>query len=61
VRRGIEPAVPQEGRRGDQVYLGFPDPAETTGTDDEVMAAFRQVRDDIAQQASSLLNGPAFA
>jgi len=53
--------VPREGRRGDQVYLGFPDPAETSGTDDEVMAAFSQVRDDIAQQASSLLNGPAFA
>jgi arsenate reductase len=29
------------------VHLGFPDPAKASGTDDEVMAAFRAVRDDI--------------
>ena len=41
--------------RGKRVHLGFPDPARATGTEDEVTAAFRQVRDDIAQQAPDLL------
>ncbi len=41
-----------EGRK---VHLGFPDPARAGGTDDEVMAVFRQVRDDIADQLPALL------
>jgi arsenate reductase len=28
-------------------HIGFPDPAKATGTDDEKMAIFRKVRDDI--------------
>jgi arsenate reductase len=32
---------------GKRVHIGFPDPAEATGTDDEKMAVFRKVRDDI--------------
>jgi arsenate reductase len=47
--------------QGKRVHLGFPDPARATGTEDEIMAAFRRVRDDIARQVSALLNGPAFA
>ena len=47
--------------QGKRVHLGFPDPARATGTEDEVMAAFRQVRDDIAQQAPALLKDPAVA
>jgi arsenate reductase len=47
--------------QGKRVHLGFPDPARATGTEDEVMEAFRRVRDDIAQQVSALLNGPAVA
>ena len=31
---------------GKRTHLGFPDPAKATGTDEEVMAAFRAVRDD---------------
>jgi arsenate reductase len=46
---------------GKRVHLGFPDPAKATGTEDEVMTAFRQVRDDIAQKASALLKGLAVA
>jgi arsenate reductase len=41
--------------QGKRVHLGFPDPAKATGTDDEVMAAFRAVRDDIAQKIPALL------
>jgi len=29
------------------LHISFPDPAEASGTDDEVMAVFRAVRDDI--------------
>jgi arsenate reductase len=47
--------------QGQRVHLGFPDPARATGTEDEIMAAFRRVRDDLAQQTSALLNTPSFA
>ena len=47
--------------QGKRVHLGFPDPAKATGTDDEVIAAFRQVRDDIAQQVLALLENLAVA
>jgi arsenate reductase (thioredoxin) len=35
------------GKVGKRVHIGFPDPAAAIGTDAEVMAVFRQVRDDI--------------
>jgi arsenate reductase (thioredoxin) len=41
--------------QGQRVHLGFPDPAQATGTEEEIMAVFRQVRDDIARQAPALL------
>ena len=41
--------------QGRRIHLGFPDPAKATGTDDEVMAVFRAVRDDIAQKIPVLL------
>jgi arsenate reductase len=41
--------------RGRTVHLGFPDPAKATGSEEEVMAVFRQVRDDIAEQIPALL------
>jgi arsenate reductase len=43
--------------RGKRVHLGLPDPAEATGSEPEVMAAFRQVRDDIAAKVPTLLEG----
>jgi arsenate reductase len=46
---------------GKRLHLGFPDPARAAGTEDEVMAAFRQVRDDIAQQVPALLKNLALA
>jgi arsenate reductase len=45
--------------QGKRVHLGFPDPAKASGSDDEVLAAFRQVRDDIALKIPALLKqGP---
>ncbi len=32
------------------LHISFPDPAEASGTDDEVMAVFRTVRDDIRER-----------
>ena len=34
---------------------GFPDPAKATGSEDEVLAVFRAVRDDIARKVPELL------
>jgi arsenate reductase len=44
---------------GRRVHLGFPDPAKATGSDDEIMAVFRAVRDAIAQQVPALLQAQA--
>ena len=33
--------------RGAKVHIGFPDPAEAQGTEEERLAVFRSVRDDI--------------
>lgn len=41
--------------QGKRVHLGFPDPAAVTGSPEEVLAAFRQVRDAIAEQIPALL------
>ena len=41
--------------KGKRTHLGFPDPAKATGTDEDVMTVFRQVRDEIAQEISALL------
>lgn len=41
--------------QGKRVHLSFPDPAKITGTDDQVMAAFRAVRDDITRRIPALL------
>jgi arsenate reductase len=40
---------------GQKTHLGFPDPAEATGTDEEIMAVYRAVRDDIARKVPELL------
>jgi len=47
------PVWPGQGKR---VHLSFPDPANATGTDAEVMAVFRAVRDDILQKLPALLD-----
>ena len=41
--------------RGRRVHQGFQDPAEATGSEDEIMQVFRRVRDEIAKQIPVLL------
>jgi len=40
---------------GRKTHLSFPDPAKVKGTDEEVMAVFRCVRDDLDRQLPELL------
>jgi len=40
---------------GKTIHHSFPDPAKAQGTEDEIMAVFRQVRDDIAESIPTLL------
>jgi arsenate reductase len=40
---------------GKRVQLGFPDPAKASGTDEQIIAVFRKVRDDIEVQMPTLL------
>ena len=40
---------------GDRVHMSLPDPAKATGTHEEVLRAFIQVRDDIAEKIPALL------
>jgi arsenate reductase len=40
---------------GKRIHLGFPDPAKAAGTPEKILAAFRQVRDDIALKIPTLL------
>ena len=39
------------------IHVGFPDPAQATGSEAEIMAAFRQGRDAMRQQLMPLLQG----
>lgn len=38
------------GKVGKRAHIGFPDPAKAQGADEEVLAVFRQVRDDIRKR-----------
>ncbi|MDQ2945874.1 MAG: arsenate reductase ArsC [Acidobacteriota bacterium] len=40
------------GKVGKRVHIGFIDPAKATGSEAEVLAVFRQVRDEIKQKFS---------
>ncbi len=41
------------------MHAGFPDPARATGTEEEIMAAFRQVRDALRAELVPLLREKA--
>jgi arsenate reductase len=41
--------------KGKRTHIGFPDPAEETGTPEEVLNTFRSVRDQIRQKVVPLL------
>ncbi len=38
------------GKAEHRLHIGFDDPAETTGTEKEILAVFRRVRDDIKER-----------
>ena len=42
------------GKVSHRMHMGFEDPAEATGTKDEILSAFRKVRDDIQAQFTEL-------
>jgi len=41
--------------KGKRVHEGFPDPGEVVGSHEEVLAAFRALRDDIGRKIPALL------
>lgn len=41
---------------GKRMHIGFPDPARATGAPDQILSAFRAVRDDILQRIPAALN-----
>lgn len=43
---------------GVTIHRGFPDPAQVTGSEEEVLAAFRAVRDAIAAMLDEVLGAP---
>lgn len=43
------------GKVKHRLHIGFEDPAEATGTPDEVMAVFRKVRDEIKEKFSEFI------
>ena len=42
------------GKVNHRLHLGFEDPAEVQGTDEEIIAAFRRIRDEIKKTFSAL-------
>ena len=40
---------------GSRVHLGLPDPSEARGTEDEILNAFRAIRDEITRRVPDLL------
>ena len=44
---------------GHRVHHSFPDPAEATGTEEEILSEFRMVRDAIAAKIPTLLQNHA--
>ena len=42
-------------KAGARYHIGFDDPAKATGTDEEIMAEFRRVRDEIEEQVLTFL------
>lgn len=43
------------GKVGKQLHIGFDDPAEATGTEEEILTEFRRIRDEIKNELQSFL------
>ncbi len=46
---------------GKRVHIGFPDPAKAAGTEEEIKAVFRRVRDDIDREVVGYLRGKSLS
>ena len=44
------------GKVNHRLHIGFDDPAEATGTDEEILAVFRRVRDEIFRDFTKFYN-----
>jgi arsenate reductase len=44
------------GEVGQYRHMGFPDPARASGSEEEIYAAFREVRDEIRETFGRLIN-----
>ncbi len=44
------------GNVGKQLHIGFEDPAEATGTEEEILAEFRRIRDEIKRDFLKFYN-----
>jgi arsenate reductase len=44
------------GKVNKQIHIGFDDPAEATGSEEEVLAVFRRVRDEIRNDFTQFYN-----
>jgi arsenate reductase len=44
------------GEVGQQLHMGFPDPALARGSEEEIYAVFRRVRDEIREKFGRLIN-----
>lgn len=44
------------GEVKNQLHIGFEDPAEATGTDEEILREFRRIRDEIRERMLGFLN-----
>jgi arsenate reductase len=40
-----------------RLHIGFDDPAEAVGTEEEIMGEFRRIRDEIREQMNAFLQG----
>lgn len=43
-----------QGEVGHRLHIGFPDPAQASGSDEQILEAFRRVRNDIRKQFTEL-------
>ncbi len=44
------------GNVKEQLHIGFEDPAEATGTEEEILSVFRKVRDEIKKEFAHFYN-----
>ena len=46
--------------KGKRIHVGFPDPAKVQGTEDEILEAFRMIRDDMVIRLETMVKESDF-